>query len=95
MRTLKPGERFYLPKEKAEKLLKLAGSKARIVVQGTELQPGMWIQFHSPLFGDVTAQVVSLEVGQVWIGNHSVLKQPETVKIPAAWVQGIYRNERS
>lgn len=94
VRTLKPGDRFDLSEEYAKKLRRLAGAKVRVIVEGVELQSGMWIQFHSPLFGDCTAQVEAVEVGQVWIGQHSVLKQPERVKIPVSWVQGVYRTER-
>lgn len=90
LKTLKAGDRFNLAEHKAQKLLRLAEGKVRIIGEGNEIDHGMWIQFSSPLFGNVTAQVVSLEVGQVWIGSHSVLKQAEPVRIPVAWVKEVY-----
>ncbi|GJL66733.1 MAG: hypothetical protein NPIRA05_17040 [Nitrospirales bacterium] len=92
--SVEPGQRLTWPDEAVQQLLEKIPEKIRVIVEGIELQPGMWIQFHSPLFGDCTAQVEAVEVGQVWIGRHSVLKQPQPVKIPVAWVQGVYRTER-
>lgn len=90
--SLQPGERLTWPDEAVKQLLEKIPDRIRVVVEGTPIQPGMWIQFFSPLFGDVTAQVLSLEVGGVWITQHSVLRQPEPVKIPVAWIQGVYRD---
>lgn len=89
LKTVHPGERFCLPGDKARKLLRLAEGKVRVLVDGVDLHPGLWVQFQSPLFGEATAQVEAVEIGQVWVGNHSVLRQDGPVKIPMEWVTRI------
>jgi hypothetical protein len=88
IKALRPGERLDLPEGKAMKLLRLAVGKVRVM--GGELHSDMWIQFRSPLFGEVMAQVHGLEIGQVWITQHSTLRQAGPVKIPAEWVTRVF-----
>jgi hypothetical protein len=84
-KTLQPGDRVDLPKEKARKLFKLAKGKVRVVE--SQIHPGVWIEFHSPLFGMCTARIHEVTVKGCIITNHSVLKgEGEPVTIPAKWI---------
>lgn len=93
VRTFKPGERFTLPEDQAQKLLGLAVGKVRVIEdKSSQLYPGVWIEFFSPLFGMCTARIHVVTVEGYIITDHSVLKvEGEPVTIPAAWVRGVYR----
>ena len=94
LKTLQSGERITLPEEKAQKLLRLAKGKVRIVNESSHLHPGVWVEFDSPLFGLCTAKIHHMTLEGCIITNHSVLKgEGEPVTIPAAWVRGVYREE--
>ena len=64
------------------------------VPSANQLHPGVWVEFYSPLFGMVTAKILSVEVDTVWLTSHSVLKgTDEPCRIPASWIMGVYREE--
>lgn len=80
---LVPGRPVAVPEDRARKLLQMAGGRVRIVA----LAPGLWVTYDSPLFGELTAEVVGVP------GDGTVtIYQPLTgavVAIPLAWVLGL------
>ena len=61
----------------------------------TQLHPGVWVEFSSPLFGWCTARIREVTVAGCIITNHSVLKREgEPVTIPASWICGVYREQQ-
>ncbi len=66
--------------------------KLEEVPSGTQLHPGVWVEFFSPLFGPCTTQIHEVTVDGCIINNHSVLKgEGEPVTIPTSWICGVYR----
>ena len=89
LKTLRSGERITLPEEKAQKLLRLAKGKVRIVHESSDLHSGVWVEFRSPLWGICTARIQEVTLDGCIITNHSVSKgEGEPVTITAAWVRG-------
>ena len=95
VKTLKPGDRMDISTEKAQKLFKIAGPrKVRILPDSAHICPGVWIEFHSPLFGICTARIHEVTVDGCIITDHSVLKgEGEPIIIPASWVVGVSREQ--
>ena len=84
---LKPGCPVPLPEARALKLLAKARGKVRIAkpeAATMRLSPGIWIEYASPVFGQVACEV--LEVGRD--GDLCVFHplQEKLVTIPLAWV---------
>jgi len=93
---LEPGERLTWPAPVVENLLARIPERIRLVEGPAQLHPGVWVEFKSPPFGMVTAQILSVEVDTVWLTNHSVLKgTDEPCRIPASWIRGIYMEEQA
>lgn len=89
-RDFRPGDTITLPDVVAQRLMTLVPGKVKMVDK-PQIQPGVWVEFSSPLFGMVTAKIVSVDVEHLWITSHSVLKgTDEPVRIPVAWVCGVY-----
>ena len=88
--ALAPGETITLPDQVGRKLLALAPQKVRMVNR-VSLEPGVWCEWQSPLFGHCTGQVVSVTVGGYIVTNHSVIGPYEQMEIPVAWFRGVYR----
>jgi len=62
----------------------------------TQLRPGVWVEFFSPLWGMCTARIHELTIDGCIITNHSVLKgEDEPVTIPASWICGVYREQQA
>ncbi len=93
--SFKPGETVELPDSVALRLLELIPGKVRAVDAALQVQPDMWVDFMSPLFGLVTAKIKSVEVDWVWLTDHSVLKgEDEPCRIPVSWIRGRLPAER-
>jgi len=89
-KDLKVGDQVNLTDKQAEKLLRKAKGKVRIVPEANDLHPGVWIEFLSPLFGLCTAKIQSVTLDGCTITDHSILKgEGEPVTIPAAWIRGL------
>ncbi len=75
---LEPGKPVSLPDERARRLLAKAQGKVRPVETLTKPDPGqvspdVWVAWHSPLFGECTAQVaMAPENGWFVVRCHSV-----------------------
>jgi len=93
---LEPGQRLTWPTLAVESLLARIPERIRLVESPAQLHPGVWVEFDSPLFGMVTARILSVEVDTVWLTNHSVLKgEDEPCRIPASWIYGVYMEEQA
>ncbi len=92
---LKVGERMDVPPKVILQLQKQIPDKIRVIGdEPKQLHPGVWIEFHSPLFGMCTAKIHDVTVDGCIITNHSVLKgEDEPVTIPASWICGVYREQ--
>ena len=89
--TLKAGDRLEWPAEAVMLLVEKCPGKVRVVDDSAKVQPGVWVEFFSPLFGMVTAKIKSVETDGIWLTNHSVLKgTDEPCRIPVAWIVGTY-----
>lgn len=91
-RALAPGETITLPDWVGQRLLAMAPQKVE-VIEPNAIQPGVWCEWWSPLFGHCTGQVVSMTVKGYIVTNHSVLGPHEQVEIPVDWIGGVYREE--
>ncbi len=75
---LEPGRPVSLPDERARRLLAKAEGKVRAIEPAgqpvqEQLRPGTWVAWHSPLFGECTAQVaMAPENGWFVVRCHSV-----------------------
>ncbi len=75
---LEPGKPVSLPDERARKLLAKAQGKVRPVEplskpDSGQVLPGVWVAWHSPLFGECRAQVaMAPENGWFVVRSHSV-----------------------
>ncbi len=88
-RAFAPGETITLPDQVGQRLLEMAPQKVQVVDPHT-IQPDVWIEFLSPLFGLCTAKIKNVTVDGCVITNHSVLKgKGEPVTIPASWICGV------
>jgi hypothetical protein len=82
IRVLVPGEPVDLPVEQAHTLLTKAAGRVRVVLPAAPT-PGCWIEYSSPLFGNLQAEVLSVSDGNVSIWYP--LTEQLTV-IPSAWI---------
>jgi hypothetical protein len=70
--------------------------KPEEVPSDTQLCPGVWVEFLSPIWGMCAARIHEVTVGGCIITNHSVLKgEGEPVTIPASWIFGVYREQEA
>lgn len=68
--------------------------KSKELPSDTQLHPGVWIEFFSPLFGMCTARIQEVTVDGCIITDHSVLKgESKPGPIPASWIMGVYREQ--
>ena len=93
---LEPGQRLTWPTPAVESLLARIPDKIRVIENKPQNQPGVWVEFFSPLFGMCTARIHSVDVETVWLTSHSVLKgTDEPCRIPASWICGVYMEEQA
>jgi hypothetical protein len=77
--------------EKGQRGIQQETPKSKEASSANQLHPGVWIEFHLPLFGLCTARIHEVAVDGCIITNHSVLKgEGEPVTIPASWIVGTY-----
>ncbi len=89
--AFEPSQVITLPDTVAHKLMALAPGKVRPLLDADQFQPGVWVEFISPLFGMCTARIHDVTVDGCIITDHSVLRgEGEPVTIPASWVCGVY-----
>ena len=91
-RALAPGETITLPDPVGQRLLEMAPQRVEMI-EPKALQPGVWCEWWSPLYGHCTGQIVSMTVKGYFVTNHSVIGPYEQVEIPAGWIFGVYREE--
>ena len=88
--SLKTGQQVTLPDEAVRQLIKKVPQKIKVLKEKPTLQPGIWCEWLSPLFGKCTGQVVAIAVKGYILTNHSILGPYDQVKIPVDWICGVY-----
>ena len=92
--SLDIGDRVEWPDEAVKMLVQKYPGKARVVKEQPQIQAGVWVEFQSPLFGLVTAKFKSVEVENVWLTDHSVLRgENESCRIPVKWIKTILQGD--
>jgi hypothetical protein len=81
---------------KGQQGLKPETHKPEEVSSDTQLRPGVWVEFLSPIWGMCSAQIQAVTLRGCVLTNHSVLKgEGEPVPIPASWIRGIFMEEQA
>jgi hypothetical protein len=70
--------------------------KPEEVPSDTQLRPGVWVEFLSPIWGMCSAQIQAVTLDGCIITNHSILKgEGEPVTIPASRICGVYMEHQA
>ncbi len=95
--TLRPGQRMDVPPKVISQLQEQIPEKIRVMGDvPTQLRPGIWVEFFSPLWGMCTARIQAVTLDGCIITNHSVLKgEGEPVTIPASWICRLVREQEA
>ena len=93
--SVEPGQRVTWPDKAVQQLAEKIPEKIRVIgEEPTQLRPGVWVEFFSPLWGLCTARIREVRIDGCVITNHSVLKgEDEPVTIPASWVRNVYQGK--
>ena len=92
--AFEPGQILTLPDTVAHKLMALAPGKVRPRLDSEQFQPGVLIEFLSPVWGLCSAQVQAVTLQGCVLTNRSVLRgEDEPSTIPTSWIIGINREQ--
>ena len=89
---LQPGKPICVSSTLGHRVLEKCRGKVRLVEKTLTPEPGLWVSFRSPLFGDCVAQIKEVLTKRIILTNHSVLTTDEGIAIQPSWISRIFQD---